>query len=150
MYCVDSSNGQLYWKVEVSTASILSSPIILREHVYAATLNGTVAKLDLNSGHLIWKINLFSPVFSSPAITHVYLPPMKVLPRPHNSIFPITGFKTCFCNRQGKNILFEPRVGRRIMEIRKQKLGIFVLGSLSELHCLRMSRLSFVLPHIEG
>jgi acyl-CoA synthetase len=64
------SEEQLVWKLRISDGSLFSSPILSpnSDLLFAATLDGILAAIRVGSGSIVWKIDLKSALFSSPAI----------------------------------------------------------------------------------
>lgn len=73
LYCWHQHNGILKWKVNLNDSAIYSSPVTCSEgstwFVLASTLDGTIAKLDISTAEIQWKVSLSNcPIFSTPKL----------------------------------------------------------------------------------
>ncbi|XP_066960096.1 beta-alanine-activating enzyme isoform X2 [Macrobrachium rosenbergii] len=64
VYCL-TSEGNLAWKMQISVGSIFSSPCIVKQQVFVATLDGMLAGINMSTGDINWRVFLQKPIFSS-------------------------------------------------------------------------------------
>src|SRR5256886_7254685 len=70
---LDSATGQILWNT--SKARGFSSPAVFNNSVFVGTSNGTVVRLNLTDGALLWETRLlastsFSGITSSPKVAY--------------------------------------------------------------------------------
>lgn len=60
-------SAQVTWRAPIGSGTALGiSPAVGRETAYAASADGQVAKLDLNSGGIVWKTNVGKKIAAGP------------------------------------------------------------------------------------
>ncbi|EJD76639.1 hypothetical protein LOAG_16460 [Loa loa] len=64
LYLLDVKNHRMLWKV-VCNGSILSSPMLTGTIVLCATLQGEFLGVELDTGVVLWKIQLAAPIFAN-------------------------------------------------------------------------------------
>ncbi|VDM11956.1 unnamed protein product [Wuchereria bancrofti] len=64
LYLVDIKNQMMLWKI-VCDGSILSSPMLVGTIVLCATLRGEFLSVELETGTILWKIQLAAPIFAN-------------------------------------------------------------------------------------
>ncbi|VDN02805.1 unnamed protein product [Thelazia callipaeda] len=64
LYFLDVLNHKMIWKV-MCNGSILSSPSLIRDIVICATLRGELLAVKMESGNMLWKLQLAAPVFAN-------------------------------------------------------------------------------------
>ncbi|XP_068223088.1 beta-alanine-activating enzyme [Palaemon carinicauda] len=64
VYCL-MSDGILVWKLKLSVGSVFSSPCIVGQQVFVATLDGVLAGINKITGNVNWRAFLHKPIFSS-------------------------------------------------------------------------------------
>ncbi|XP_064081411.1 beta-alanine-activating enzyme-like [Macrobrachium nipponense] len=64
VYCL-TSEGNLTWKLQISVGSVFSSPCIVKQQVFVATLDGMLVGINISTGDINWRVFLQKPIFSS-------------------------------------------------------------------------------------
>ncbi|KAK6102601.1 AMP-binding enzyme family protein [Brugia pahangi] len=64
LYLLDIKNHMMLWKI-VCDGSILSSPMLVDTIVLCATLQGEFLSVELETGTILWKIQLAAPIFAN-------------------------------------------------------------------------------------
>ena len=68
IYCFEAINGKLAWKFK-TLGKVDASPVIAGNLVVAASCDGRLHILDINTGNEIWTYEIGSAIFSTPAVT---------------------------------------------------------------------------------
>uniref|UniRef100_A0A0R3RFA2 AMP-binding domain-containing protein n=1 Tax=Elaeophora elaphi TaxID=1147741 RepID=A0A0R3RFA2_9BILA len=70
LYLLDIKNYKMLWKVGCD-GSILSSPVLTDTVVLCATLGGEFLGVELDTGNVLWKIQLDAPIFANLCIVEL-------------------------------------------------------------------------------
>jgi outer membrane protein assembly factor BamB len=68
LLCLQADTGEILWRFDQLSNSVLTQPAVDEEHVYFGSRDGSVYCVQRLDGRLRWKTNLQSPVVSSPAL----------------------------------------------------------------------------------
>ena len=68
LYAVDSSTGNLRWRVPVGDALVAGTPAVAGDVVYVAAQGHGLMALDVHSGASLWKIDTQLPVRAAPIV----------------------------------------------------------------------------------
>ncbi|MGC9341598.1 MAG: PQQ-binding-like beta-propeller repeat protein [Bacteroidales bacterium] len=68
MYCLNSSNGKLLWKVNTGSR-VDASPVLTSSGVLVANMRGDILLMDPENGKITWSYELGSPISGNPAVT---------------------------------------------------------------------------------
>lgn len=67
LHCIDIETGAKIWDVNLN-GSISTQVKMMEGQLFVATINGVCYALDERLGTIIWKVDVQSPIFSSPVI----------------------------------------------------------------------------------
>jgi outer membrane protein assembly factor BamB len=71
MYCLNSSNGNLLWKVNTGSR-VDASPVLTSSGVLVANMRGDLLLMDPENGKITWSYELGSPISGNPAVIDKY------------------------------------------------------------------------------
>ncbi len=71
MYCLNSSNGKLLWKVNTGSR-VDASPVLTSSGVLVANMRGDLLLMDPENGKITWSYELGSPISGNPAVIDKY------------------------------------------------------------------------------
>ena len=72
MYCFNGTNGKLLWSYNAG-GRIDASPVIIRDKVLTATMDGMLYMVNLSDGKEMWSYEIGSAITHNPAVINGYM-----------------------------------------------------------------------------
>ena len=72
LYCFEGNTGNLVWSFNAG-GRIDASPVIVRDQVLAATMDGMLYLVDLDNGEETWSYEVGSAIAHNPAVISGYI-----------------------------------------------------------------------------